>query len=108
MDDRDPRFLLRRDQDLVPLVRLDVYLHKVCVLRSRTLAKEACDRGKVTLNGEPAKASREIDAGDVIRLDLGLRVLELEVTGVPGAQVSRKEAHEYYRVLAEKRLDPWS
>jgi ribosomal 50S subunit-recycling heat shock protein len=89
-------------------MRLDVFLHKVCVLPSRTLAKEACDRGKVILNGEPAKASREIGTGDVIRLDLGVRVLELEVTGVPGGQVSRKGAHEFYRVLAEKRLDPWS
>lgn len=87
-------------------MRLDVYLHKVCILRSRTLAKEACDRGKVRLNGEPAKASREVEAGDRVRLDLGARILELEVVAVPGGQISRKDAHEYYRVSAEERFEP--
>jgi ribosomal 50S subunit-recycling heat shock protein len=87
-------------------VRVDVYLHKVCLLKSRTLAKEACDRGKVTLNGEPAKGSREIAPGDRIGLDLGIRRLELEVTAVPAGGVSRKEAHAYYRILADRRVEP--
>jgi ribosomal 50S subunit-recycling heat shock protein len=84
-------------------VRLDVFLHRVCVLKSRSLAKEACDRGKVALNGGAAKGSRTVTAGDRIRLDLGVRILDLEVTAVPEGTVSKKEAGHYYRVLAEER-----
>jgi ribosome-associated heat shock protein Hsp15 len=87
-------------------LRLDVYLSRVCILKSRSLAKEACDREKVTLNGETAKASRTVAEGDRIRLDLGVRVLELEVVEVPAGQVSRREAPSYYRMLKDERLDP--
>ena len=84
-------------------MRLDVYLHRVCILKSRTMAKEACDRGKVRWNGEPAKASRILAPGDRIRLDLGVRVLEMEVVQIPEKSVSKREAPAYYRVLAEER-----
>lgn len=84
-------------------MRLDVYLNAVCVLKSRSMAKEACDRGKVTVNGAPARGSRPVRAGDRIRLDLGLRVLELEVIAVPSGQVSRKQAAAYYKILEDQR-----
>ena len=84
-------------------MRLDVFLHRVCVLKSRTLAKEACERGKVSLNGERAKASRSLTPGDRIRLDLGVRVLEVEVLGIPERRLSKKEAPQYYRMISEER-----
>ena len=84
-------------------MRVDVFLHRVCILKSRTLAREACDRGKVLLNGSPTKGSHEVHPGDRVRCDLGLRVLELEVVEVPPGHVSRKDAHQYYRLLAEER-----
>jgi ribosomal 50S subunit-recycling heat shock protein len=86
-------------------MRLDVFLHRVCILKSRTLAKEACDRGKVAWNGEPAKASRSLGPGDRIRLDLGVRILEVEVREIPEGQVSRKDVTRYYRVLFEERSE---
>jgi ribosomal 50S subunit-recycling heat shock protein len=86
-------------------VRVDVFLHRVCIVKSRTLAREACDRGKVLLNGRPTKGSHEVEGGDRLRCDLGLRVLEVEVVEVPPGQVSRKDAHTYYRVLAEERRE---
>ena len=84
-------------------MRLDVYLNAVCILKSRTLAKEACERGKVTLNGARAKASHGVEPGDRIRLDLGRRILEIEVLAVPARRVSKQEARDQYRVLADER-----
>ena len=86
-------------------MRVDVFLHRVCLLRSRTLAREACDRGKVSLNGVPAKGSHEVHAGDRLRCDLGIRVLDLDVLEVPAGPVSRKEARNYYRLLSEERSE---
>jgi len=84
---------------------VDVFLHRVCILKSRTLAREACDRGKVLLNGNPTKGSHEVHPGDRVRCDLGLRVLEVEVVEVPAGQVPRNEARNYYRLLADERLE---
>ena len=50
MDGGDPGLRLRRDQELGEVVRVDVYLNAVCVLKSRSLAKEACERGKVKVS----------------------------------------------------------
>ena len=107
MDGRHPGFLLCRDQGLEPIdpVRLDVFLHRVCILKSRTLAKEACQRGKVTLNGTPAKGSSTVRSGDRIVLDLVLRLQEFEVLTVPTGSVSRKNAPDHYEVLRDIRRD---
>jgi len=86
-------------------VRLDLFLKAVCVLRSRTLAKEACSREKITVNGEPGKASRAVSPGDRIRLVLGLRILEIEVVEIPSGQVSKKTAGDFFRVLVDQK-DP--
>lgn len=85
-------------------MRVDVWLNKVCVLRSRTLAKEACDRGKVTLNDLVAKGSQAVSPGDRLRLDLTVRILELEVLAVPTRNVSKKQAPEFYRVLRDEMV----
>lgn len=86
-------------------MRVDVYLHRVCVLKSRTLAKEAADRGKVLVNDEVAKGSRTVQAGDRIRLDLGVRVIELEVLEVPPGRIPKKRVDEFVRVLSSTRVD---
>lgn len=86
-------------------LRLDVFLNRVRLLKSRTLAKEACDRGKITVNGEPAKASRAVHPGDRVRIDLAVRVIEVEVLEVPAGQVSRKDARDLYRVIEDRRED---
>jgi ribosome-associated heat shock protein Hsp15 len=85
-------------------MRLDLYLHRVCLVKSRTMAKEACDRGKVTVDGQEAKGSHAVRAGERVRCDLGTRVLEIEVLAVPEGQVSRKDAPSYYRVLSDERV----
>jgi ribosomal 50S subunit-recycling heat shock protein len=84
---------------------LDVFLHAVCLVKSRSLAKEACDRGRVTVGGTPAKGSRPVRPGDRIRVDLGLRVLEFEVTEVPPGRISRKDAVKFYRMLSRNPVE---
>lgn len=103
MDGGDPRLLVYRHQGLGPVVRLDVYLSAVCVLKSRSMAKEACTRGKVSLNGATAKASHGVSSGDRIRVDLGTRILEVEVLDVPPGPVSKKRAPDFCRVLEDVR-----
>jgi ribosomal 50S subunit-recycling heat shock protein len=85
-------------------MRIDVYLNAVNILKSRTLAKEAVERGKVTLNGQPVKASHVVEPGNRIRLDLGTRVLTIEVMELPPGPVAKKLSKDYYDVISDEKV----
>ena len=81
-------------------MRLDKYLKVSRIIKRRTVAKEACDGGRVTINGKVAKAGAEIKEGDIMEIHFGNRVGRYEITDVK--EVARKEnAAEMYRVLEE-------
>jgi ribosome-associated heat shock protein Hsp15 len=83
-------------------VRIDQLLHWLCLEKSRSLATRACREGRVRLGGHPVKASHEAHVGDRIALQAELRegALDLELIELPPGQVSRPEAHRYYRVVS--------
>ena len=73
-------------------MRLDVWLHKVCLVKSRNQAKKGCQSGAILLEGQPVKESRSLRPGDSLRLvDREIRVLEL-----PEGNVPKKDAGRYY------------
>ena len=81
-------------------MRLDKYLKVSRIIKRRTVAKEACDGGRVTINGKVCKAGAEVKEGDVMEIRFGNRVGRYEITDVK--EVVRKEnAAEMYRVLEE-------
>ena len=79
-------------------MRLDKYLKVSRLIKRRTVANEACDTGRVTINGKVAKASAQVKAGDVIEIAFGSRSVKAEVLSV--AETMRKEeAQELFRYL---------
>ncbi len=81
-------------------MRLDKYLKVSRIIKRRTVAKEACDGGRVTLNGRAAKAGAEVKAGDIMEIRFGSRVGRYEIVSVQ--EVVRKEnAAEMFKVLEE-------
>jgi len=81
-------------------LRLDKFLKVSRLIKRRTVAKEACDGGRVTLGGRVAKAGTEVKSGDVLEVRFGSRLGRYEVLEVQ--QTVRKElAGELYRVLNE-------
>ena len=81
-------------------MRLDKYLKVSRIIKRRTVAKEACDGGRVTINGKVCKAGAEVKQGDVMEIRFGNRVGRYEITDVK--EVVRKEdAADMYRVLEE-------
>lgn len=81
-------------------MRLDKFLKVSRIIKRRTVAKEACDGGRVTLNGRVAKAGSEVKAGDVLEIRFGARLGRYEITLVKET-VRKEEAAEMYRVLSE-------
>ena len=70
-------------------MRLDKYLKVSRLIKRRTVANEACDAGKVVVNGKQARASYDVKEGDIIEITLGARVVKVKVTEVK--EVVRQE-----------------
>ncbi len=79
-------------------MRLDKYLKVTRLVKRRTVANEACDAGRVTLNGKVAKASADVKVGDVIEIAFGNRSVKAEVLAVQDT-VRKEEAQEMFRYL---------
>ena len=79
-------------------MRLDKYLKVSRLIKRRTVANEACDAGRVMINGKTAKAGTDVIVGDVIEIGFGTRNVKVEVLDVQ--ETTRKEdAKELFRYL---------
>ncbi len=79
-------------------MRLDKYLKVSRLIKRRTVANEACDAGRVMINGKPAKASAAVKAGDVLEIQFGTRTVRAEILNVQET-VKKEAAQEMYRLL---------
>ncbi len=79
-------------------MRLDKYLKVSRLIKRRTVANEACDAGRVLLNGKPAKASASVKQGDVLEIQFGGRTVKVEILDVQET-VRKEAAAEMYRYL---------
>ena len=81
-------------------MRLDKFLKVSRIIKRRTVAKEACDGGRVSINSKVCKPGVEVKEGDVLEIRFGSRLGRYQITDV--REVVRKEnAAEMYRVLEE-------
>ncbi|MEE1197305.1 MAG: RNA-binding S4 domain-containing protein [Lachnospiraceae bacterium] len=79
-------------------MRLDKFLKISRLIKRRTVANEACDAGRVMVNGKPAKASVKIKVGDIIEIQFGEKTVKVEVLNVQET-VKKEEAAELYRYI---------
>ena len=63
-------------------MRLDKYLKISRLVKRRTVANDACDAGKVLVNGKPARASYEVKVGDVIEVLIGVKPLKARILSI--------------------------
>lgn|SRR5690554_1185096 len=78
-------------------VRIDVWLWAARFFRTRTLAKQAVDTGKVEIGGQRPKASRTVRVGDALRVVRGEQVFEVEVLGLSDDRGPAPVAQQLYR-----------
>ena len=79
-------------------MRLDKYLKVSRLIKRRTVANEACDAGRVSINGNVAKASVNVKVGDIIKISFGNKDMEVKVTSVQET-VKKEEAKELFEYL---------
>lgn len=78
-------------------MRIDKFLKVARVIKRRTIANEAVDKGRVHVNGKPIKASYEVKVGDIVEIQFGDKVSKFEITVVP--EVQGKNMPEMIKIL---------
>lgn len=81
-------------------MRLDKFLKTARIIKRRTVANDACDFGKVLVNGVVKKASYDVKEGDVIEITLGTRTIKIKVLDTMNA-VKKEDASKLYEVIED-------
>lgn len=79
-------------------MRLDKYLKVSRLIKRRTIANEACDAEKISVNGKVARASYDVKIGDIIDINMGQRPLKVKVV-VVSEYATKENASEQYTVI---------
>ena len=80
------------------IMRLDKYLKVSRLIKRRTIANEACDAGRVLINGAVAKASTKVKKGDIIEIQFGTKTVKAEVLDLRDT-TKKEEAADLFRYL---------
>lgn len=79
-------------------MRIDKFLKNSRIIKRRTVAKDACEQGRVLLNGKQAKPGDEVKVGDIIEINFGSGAVKAEILNVMD-NVPKDKANELYKVL---------
>ena len=79
-------------------MRLDKFLKVSRLIKRRTVANEACDAGRVTVNGSVAKASVKVKPGDIIEIQFGTKTVKVEVLDIQ-EPTKKEEAKDLFKYL---------
>ncbi len=80
-------------------MRLDKYLKVSRLIKRRTVANDACDAERISVNGKPAKASYQVKIGDIIEIAFGQRTLKVEVVQISEHALKSDAAAMYKELL---------
>lgn len=79
-------------------MRIDKFLKVSRVIKRRTVAADACDGGRIEINGKVAKPSKDVKVGDVVKVSFGNNAMTFEVLSVDEHQ-TKQSAETMYRLL---------
>ncbi|MDE3236175.1 MAG: RNA-binding S4 domain-containing protein [Bacteroidota bacterium] len=77
-------------------LRIDKYLWSIRIFKTRSIAADACDKGKVKLHGDSVKASKTVNIGDEYEIKTEARKWVIKVTGLLDHRVQYSEAIQFY------------
>lgn len=79
-------------------MRIDKYLKITRLIKRRTIAKEACAQGRITINDKLAKPGSEVSVNDIIAMDFSSRIIKVKVLIIK-EHVKKEETTELYEVI---------
>ncbi|MCA0385150.1 MAG: RNA-binding S4 domain-containing protein [Firmicutes bacterium] len=81
-------------------MRIDKYLKNARLIKRRTIAKEACDQGRITVDGKEAKPGTEVAIGNLIAIRFGNKVMTVRITGLE-EHVTKESSKLLYEIVSE-------
>ena len=81
-------------------MRIDKFLKVSRILKRRTLAQEACDGGRVSVNGRSVKPSQNVKIGDIVEIAFNSGLVKFEILNIKET-VRKEEAENLYRIITE-------
>lgn len=85
-------------------MRLDKYLKVSRIIKRRTVAKEACESERVTINGKVAKPSTVVKEGDIIEIQFANKKVRAEIINI-AEHVRKENAKEMYKIIEGEEID---
>jgi ribosomal 50S subunit-recycling heat shock protein len=79
-------------------MRIDKYLKNARIIKRRTVAKDACDQGRIQINGRVAKPGSEVVPGDTVSIGFASGEMKIEVLEVP-EHVTKEMAQSMYKII---------
>jgi ribosomal 50S subunit-recycling heat shock protein len=84
-------------------MRLDKFLKVSRLIKRRTLAKEVADKGRILINGKPAKSSTNVKVGDEMTVQFGQKLVTVQIEKLIES-TKKEDAADMYTILKEERL----
>jgi len=79
-------------------MRIDKFLKNSRIIKRRTIAKEACEQGRVLINNKDAKPGTEVEVGDIVEINFGTNSIKIEVLDL-SEHIPKDKAHDIYKTL---------
>ncbi len=80
-------------------MRLDKFLKVSRLIKRRTVANEISDKGRILVNGNAAKPSKQLKEGDVIKIESSNRPMSVKILKIPQGNISVQEASSLYEII---------
>ena len=85
-------------------MRIDILMKKLSFVKTRSIAKKACDLKLVKINNKISKASSIINSGDLLEFELYGSKITVKITDVPKGNVAKSSATNYYEMISKEKL----
>jgi ribosome-associated heat shock protein Hsp15 len=86
-------------------MRIDQILNKLCLIKTRSIANQACHKGLIEINSQKAKASSTVKENDIVSVKLNGYKTVIKIVQIPNGNVAKKNALEYYELIEREELD---
>lgn len=84
-----------------------MFLKRVGLTKRRSLAKDLCDEGLITVDGKVAKAGKEVTPGRVVEIDLETERIRIEVLDLPTRNYKKEQGRIFYKTIEHEYKEPY-
>ncbi len=86
-------------------MRIDQLLNKLCLIKTRSISKKACDKKLVKINDKIAKSSSKVFQDDVVEYQIYGYLTKIKIMEIPKGNVSKANAAKFYEIMMREEME---